>query len=386
MLRNRVFYIMLVLLMTGVYLFTNTWYTLTMLLLCFVLPLLSLGLMLLSRRGLVIRLRVPGTAHKDEAVLTYELENTVFFPVARVSFRVRAENQMTGRRRIRKVNATVPGRTAVKAELSFIKSTVGTVIFETEKIRVFDAFGLFAVPKASLPAQSCVVYPQMRPVHVYMERPVETTGEGSRYAPERPGWDVSEIFAMREYVPGDEVRKIHWKLSSKLDKMMVRDFSLPLSYSVFLLMELTAGTERIIDAVAELYLSMSRALLENGINHNLAWYDGGGGIFHVRELNDFENLDMASAEVLASYVSEQKGIALEYYMAGGFENQKNILVYITSSPDSGKLAEAAVSQVIKTIYVYEDEQEKEREMAAAVTDMIAVSAAEAAEGIPEIMV
>lgn len=386
MLRNRVFYIMLVLLMTGVYLFTNTWYTLTMLLLCFVLPLLSLGLMLLSRRGLAIRLRVPGTAHKDEAVLTYELENTVFFPVARVSFRVRAENQMTGRRRIRKVNATVPGRTTVKAELSFIKSTVGTVIFETEKIRVFDAFGLFAVPKASLPAQSCVVYPQMRPVHVYMERPVETTGEGSRYAPERPGWDVSEIFAMREYVPGDEVRKIHWKLSSKLDKMMVRDFSLPLSYSVFLLMELTAGTERIIDAVAELYLSMSRALLENGINHNLAWYDGGGGIFHVRELNDFENLDMASAEVLASYVSEQKGIALEYYMAGGFENQKNILVYITSSPDSGKLAEAAVSQVIKTIYVYEDEQEKEREMAAAVTDMIAVSAAEAAEGIPEIMV
>lgn len=386
MLRNRVFYIMLVLLMTGVYLFTNTWYTLTMLLLCFVLPLLSLGLMLLSRRGLVIRLRVPGTAHKDEAVLTYELENTVFFPVARVSFRVRAENQMTGRRRIRKVNATVPGRTTVKAELSFIKSTVGTVIFETEKIRVFDAFGLFAVPKASLPAQSCVVYPQMRPVHVYMERPVETTGEGSRYAPERPGWDVSEIFAMREYVPGDEVRKIHWKLSSKLDKMMVRDFSLPLSYSVFLLMELTAGTERIIDAVAELYLSMSRALLENGINHNLAWYDGGGGIFHVRELNDFENLDMASAEVLASYVSEQKGIALEYYMAGGFENQKNILVYITSSPDSGKLAEAAVSQVIKTIYVYEDEQEKEREMAAAVTDMIAVSVAEAAEGIPEIMV
>ena len=165
---------------------------------------------------------------------------------------------------------------------------------------------------------------------------------------------------------------------------MLRDFSLPLNYSVFLLMELTKGKEDVIDAVAELYLSMSKALLENGINHNLAWYDAGEGMFYVRELNDFEDLDMAAAQVLSSYPSGETGSALEYYAASGYRSRNSTLVYIVSEPDLDKIAEMEVYQTMRTILVYEEEAVCEA--ARQTIEVIPVSVKEAAEGLPEIMV
>ncbi|MCB6993050.1 DUF58 domain-containing protein [bacterium 210820-DFI.6.37] len=384
MLKNRVFYVLLLLVMAMIYIFTNTYYTLTLLGLCVLLPVISLALTLFSRRGLTIQLEVPGTARKDCAVFTYRFTNSSLFPAARIMLRVRMENQMTGASKLRRVSATVGGKKTVDAELAMKDSKVGTVLIFTEKIKIYDAFGLFAFRKPGLPVQAVVVYPEMREALVYMEKPIETSGDGSRYSPDRPGADVSEIFALREYVPGDEIRKIHWKLSVKLDKTMLRDFSLPLNYSVFLLMELTKGKEDMIDGVVELYLSLSRALLENGINHNLAWYDAGEGMFHARELDDFENLDMAAAQVLASYPSSDNSAALEYYAASGYRSKNSTLVYVVSDPDLDKIAELEVSQTMRTILIYEEEAACEA--ARQSIEVIPVSLKEAAEGLPEILV
>lgn len=381
MLKNRVFYVLLLFAMAMIYIFTNTYYTLTLLGLCIFLPVLSLVLMLFSRRGLTMTLKVPATAEKKDASLTYTFENSSIFPVAQLVFLVQMENQLTGSINQRKINATVGGRKTVRAELSMQNSKVGTVLISTKKIRVYDAFGLFAFKKPDLADEMTVVYPDMKDIEVLMEKPVETSGDGSRYSPDRPGQDVSEIFALREYVPGDEIRKIHWKLSSKIDRTMLRDFSLPLNYSVFLLMELKQETETLMDAVVELYLSLSRALLETGINHNLGWYDSGEGAFHVRELDDFEDLDMAAAQVLCTYASVSSGTALEYYAASGYRNQKSILVYVTSDPDLDKIAEMEVSQTMRTILVYEDEAV--RDAAQQAVEVIPVSVT---ESLPEIIV
>lgn len=384
MLKNRVFYVLLLIAAAMIYIFTNTYYTLTLLGLCIVLPILSLVLMLISRRGLSIKLEVPPTADKKDAVLTYTLENSSKMPVAKVAFKIQLENQMTGASKERKVNATVGGGDTVTAKLSLQNSKVGTVVISTKKIRVYDAFGLFALRKADLEDQAVIIYPDMKDVMVYMEKPIETNGDGRRYSPDRPGQDVSELFALREYAAGDEIRKIHWKLSTKIDRMMVRDFSLPLNYSVFLLLELTRGSEDMVDAEVETYLALSRALLENGINHNMGWYDAGEETFHVEELDDFEQLEMASAQVLSSFASQTSGNALEFYAASGYRNQRNILIYVVTDPDLDKIAELEVSQRMQTILIYEDEAAAEAARQA--IEVMTVSVKEAEDGLPEIIV
>lgn len=165
---------------------------------------------------------------------------------------------------------------------------------------------------------------------------------------------------------------------------MVRDFSMPLNYSVFLLLELTKGSEDLVDAQVESYLALSHGLLENGINHNMGWYDTAQGAFHVKELDDFEDLETATAELLMSYAAETQGNALEYYVASGYRGQKNILLYVVTEPDLEKIAELEVSQRMQTIFVYENEDAAEAAQQA--IDVMTVSIAEASAGLPEIIV
>ncbi|MCB6367622.1 DUF58 domain-containing protein, partial [Intestinibacillus massiliensis] len=148
--------------------------------------------------------------------------NASRLPVARLGFQVQLENQMSGSQKTRKVSTTVGGKKQASARLAIKDSKVGTVIISTKEICIYDAFGLFTLKKTDLPDQATMIYPHMWEAAVHMEKAIETTGDGRRYSTDKPGQDVSEVFALREYAPGDEVRKIHWKLSSKIDKMMVR--------------------------------------------------------------------------------------------------------------------------------------------------------------------
>ena len=384
MLKNRVFYVLLLAAAALIYIFTNTYYTLTLLAVCVVMPVISLVLMLIAGREIAIELELPQTAEKKAASLTYRISNPGRYPVARITFQIRLENQMTGAFRERRVSATAGSRETVTAELSLQNSKVGTVVVSTNKIRVYDAFGLFVFRKSDLPDQAVIIYPDMRNVEEHMENPVENIGDGSRYSPDRPGQDVSEIFALREYVPGDEIRKIHWKLSGKTDRTMVRDFSLPLNYSVFLLLELTRGSEELVDAQVEIFLALSRTLLENGISHNMGWYDAAEERFNVEELDDFEELELAAAGVLSSYAVEESGAALDFYSASGYRSRSSILLYVVTEPKTDKIAELEVYQRMKTILIYEDETAAKA--AAQEIEAVTVSVKEAAEGMPEIIV
>ena len=61
--------------------------------------------------------------------------------------------------------------------------------------------------------------------------------ESFRYSGARPGDDPGETFDIREYQEGDSIRQIHWKLTGKLDKMMIRQRSFPVDDTVLILAE-----------------------------------------------------------------------------------------------------------------------------------------------------
>ena len=378
---NRVFYILLLFAAAGIYIFTNTYYTLMLLGLVVLMPLISLALMLVSAKGISISAEVPASCEKQNAVFRYSIKNSSRLPAAMITFEVKLENQLTGAVRRRKVSAAAGGRKSVSADLKLTGARAGLIIVETRKIRIHDALGLFTVRKKDLPLQECVVYPEFRDVLVSMERPIETMGDSRRYAPEKPGSDVSELFAVREYVPGDEVRKIHWKLSSKLDRTILREFSLPLNFSVILMLDMTRGDEEITDAQLELFFSLSRGMLEQGIDHNMAWFNAGEGMFHICEITGFEEFELAAAGMLQCYAGDKPDAALGYYMESQYRNPRTTLVYLTSCPDEGTIAEISVSQPVRTIHVCHSADGKAED-----SGIMQVTAEEIRNGMPEIIV
>ena len=97
------------------------------------------------------------------------------------------------------------------------------------------------------------------------------------YSNERPGYDLSEMFQIRDYVPGDSQRQIHWKLSHKYGKLIVKDPSLPITRSAAVFWERTENdpTAERTDAEAEIVVSVCRNLLSQSVpNRFYGCFDG----------------------------------------------------------------------------------------------------------------
>ena len=85
-------------------------------------------------------------------------------------------------------------------------------------------------------------------------------------ASNRRGEDRSEVYQLREYRPGDDIRQIHWKLSSKLDELILKEASQPESRSLLVFWDKrTGGNPQQMDALAEVVSSAGMALLQSGV-------------------------------------------------------------------------------------------------------------------------
>ena len=116
--------------------------------------------------------------------------------------------------------------------------------------------------------------------------------DSDSYSQERPGADLTETFQIREYVPGDSMRQIHWKLSGKFDRLIVRDPALPITRNVLVFWERTgqSGSVKRIDAQAETVVSVCRSLSDSGVQFTLGWNDTDSNVCVLHEICGMEDL------------------------------------------------------------------------------------------------
>ena len=99
----------------------------------------------------------------------------------------------------------------------------GQQTFRVDRARVYDALGLVGLPLQLPTACSIAVEPEpLEPA----ELPNLSQFQYRSYHP-KPGGGFSEIHDLREYRPGDSLHEIHWKLSAKTDKLIVREAEEP---------------------------------------------------------------------------------------------------------------------------------------------------------------
>lgn len=120
--------------------------------------------------------------------------------------------------------------------LAFHAVTCGMMKIRVKKFVIYDPLMLFhRTIKLSLhdtivimPAAAALLPEEWPPVP-------QPDADSTEYSKNQAGDDPSEIFDLHTYREGDLVSRIHWKLSSKLDTLMVKEYSLPLSSGCLLL-------------------------------------------------------------------------------------------------------------------------------------------------------
>ena len=162
-------------------------------------------------------------------------------------------------------------------ELPLDAAACGRVEVSAAEVLSFDPLGLWRERMACPFSGSYTVYPALVDLSVPFERAPQARFAGSSYDRHRKGQDMSETFDIREYRPSDPLAAIHWKLSSKMDKLMVREASHPSNYDVLVLVDLgrrLPNGERppadVLAAALGLAASVSYDLCRQSLGHNVA--------------------------------------------------------------------------------------------------------------------
>ncbi len=263
-------YAMFVLLLAAQFLLTGSFWMLGILCLLILLPLISWGVNFHVRKKLRVTIRLASTGSRRAAADgRLEVENTSIFPVMKLYCRLQVSNGLTGEEETVVLPVTVGAKRRQSAEFLLQSGYCGGLTVFVEQIALMDYLGFLPVKARPDASGRMTVLPELFPGETALSWFSTSDADGTA---DRRGDDRAEVFQLRTYVPGDDVRQIHWKLSSKVGELLVKEPSQPLNRELLVFWDKrVCGTPAVMDTLAAAVSSVSQALLEAGETFVLCW-------------------------------------------------------------------------------------------------------------------
>ena len=195
----------------------------------------------------------------------------------------------------------------------------GQLEVNCDRFYILDLLGLFRFRTVRLPPRCILVRPV--PITVQPSKDLERFLAHS-WKP-KPGGGFSEQHELRQYRPGDNLNQVHWKLSAKAGKLIIREPMIPDLGQVLLTMELS-GSPDVLDLKFGRLLWMSRYLLAQQLPHQLRVLTGEG--LQIHTVTDEAQLSQAVDHLLgctpAQEVSMPCTVASWQYHIGGDRDEQ----------------------------------------------------------------
>ena len=150
----------------------------------------------------------------------------------------------------------------------------------------------------------------------------------------RKGLDMSEIFDLKQYYPGDDIRHVHWKLTAKTRQMLLKEGTHNSSFETVLLVDIGLNDQneevdkKVLSKALSFAMSMSEELLLKNIGHYVALYDHGS--FYWLEMNNVQDYYTTLEQWFYKGVSLQNGDALHLFMSEQLDLIFTKMIYVTA--------------------------------------------------------
>ena len=258
MLRHRLTYFTVLIGAVVFYWAYREWLSWLLLVGLLALPWLSLLLSLPAVLTCKVQITCPTTAQQREQVVA-EYMGSCPLPIPAVRARLRAANSLTGQQWLLRGDLEIPTRHC------------GAVTVQPARVWVHDYLGLFRLPVKNRQGHTLLV----RPRPVALESPPDVNRYLAATWRPKPGGGFAENHELRLYRPGDSLRQVHWKLSAKTGKLMLREPMVPLRGKALLTLALR-GTPAQLDRKLGQLLWLSRYLTDKGVPHEIHCLTGSG--------------------------------------------------------------------------------------------------------------
>lgn len=185
---------------------------------------------------------------------------------------------------------------------------VGQMDITATRAVLHDSFHLFAFSQKVNCSATVTMTPPVFPVSFGVRSNNLTVGESDIFSKHKPGDDPSEVFDIRDYRGGDKLNRIHWKLTVKQNKYMVKDYSFPINESLLLYADLSVGSNDVsldaVDAYFSALMSLSFEMVNTKKLFSIAWYDDNSNSFKSEKISSAEDVYVALGQIFASHIGE----------------------------------------------------------------------------------
>ncbi|MBR2547286.1 MAG: DUF58 domain-containing protein [Eubacterium sp.] len=263
-----------------------------------------------------------GVNKEQKAEVTVTSSNRSRIPVPACRLDVSCRNILTReQQQISLIHACGPN-SEKSSSFSLTSSYCGMEDIKIDEVRISDPAGLFSRSQKADADAKIYVMPEVKEIEIPSEYLDSYDMESYSYSQHIKGTDTGEVFGIREYADGDSPKQIHWKLSAKMDDLMVKIPSYPIENKLAVLLDNSIAVGQDISAdkrndLMELFFSVSLSLLRKNITHSLGWCDHRTGGFILKRIENENDMWAAVPEALSAGIEESR-LSTSYRFIGAY--------------------------------------------------------------------
>jgi len=171
--------------------------------------------------------------------------------------------------------SSILGGETLEVSLDVIADRRGVYRLQDLELGTTDLLGLFEFSRPT-PGVSVdlVVYPQIVPLSLFRAARSAAAGDVEVITSNRAGSSI-EFFGVREFLPGDELRRIHWRTTARTGKLAVVEYEEVIARGMTLILDLERGTEQgpvgnsTLDCAARAAASLANLACSQGVGVEL---------------------------------------------------------------------------------------------------------------------
>lgn len=297
-----------------------------------VLPVVMFIELFITKRMMTVDFSFPEsvTVKNEDFPVQLCLENRSIFPVGKAEAHIEYYNIFNNQINTFELQFPIQAKNSQKVTFKLNSKYCGVIKIKSAYISIFDPLKIFRMKVGRNIISQITVMPEGYDVSGDVFPVTRVNEESLIFSENRPGDDPSEVFDLRDYIPGDKLNRIHWKLSSKNQDFIVKEYSLPVDVPCLLFLDLRCYEDSdytlpVYDTLIETLVSLSRLLIANERLHTIVYFSAKQREFVAKDIDGIESLSGAIQEMLLSlmdnlycespddYLKEHSGISLSSF-------------------------------------------------------------------------
>lgn len=338
MLLSRVLYSIWIMFSLCFYIFIDDEFGLVLLILTFISLILLVVNIFMTKDKLNITVPSSDTIHKKEnGIVNITILNEGYLPISKVKLSLEIYNRLTGEQIERSVYVTLNAKEEKVIPLQLQSNLCGAVELSINSITYYDFLGVFSKRYSYEEKGQLYILPNIYETALQLTEKDGSIAEDLLFQVNKKGENGLEIFGVKEYSPGDNVKNIHWNLTSKFNELIVKELTEEVTYKFLLLIDLTLRVDQkekvepiVTDAMIEATVSVSKSILVKGFSHTIGWLDPKDKILHLEMINNEDDLNRLMRKILNLTQVTSENSLLDYFLSSKYVHEYSNLVYVSS--------------------------------------------------------